>query len=303
MKRINTPTAENGRFVDGNRTIGKSATQFNAEWCNQVQEELWNTIKGLSGADPTGESEEELKLSLLGFVAALGLKSVELRKSTSGSNAVFKVLVEGDKISVSAEGDGLGGDNSHSQISRSSISFEKSTQNPSRTYRIEIGSEGVTVTDSNPSGTFSAELKGGVLRLNRGNAGVEISYDKVSTPNLFLTFDAKGRSTSGLDEISGMTAFENAGDGLPTLYFCAQKRASQQARDYFVLDSSAHDEGAVVMIKNVDDNYPITLYRESDTNFDYPLCEIAPHSTKCIVYQGAVATGSGTGVTHVWNVL
>lgn len=60
MKRINTPTAVNNRFVSGDKTIGRKATQFSAEWCNQIQEELWNLIKLLSGADPTGVSEHEL---------------------------------------------------------------------------------------------------------------------------------------------------------------------------------------------------------------------------------------------------
>ncbi len=54
MKRINTPTASSGKFVDGNPSIGRKATQFSAEWCNNVQMELWNAIKKLSGSDPAG---------------------------------------------------------------------------------------------------------------------------------------------------------------------------------------------------------------------------------------------------------
>lgn len=41
-------------FVDGNPSIGRKATQFNAEWCNNVQMELWNAIKKVSGSDPAG---------------------------------------------------------------------------------------------------------------------------------------------------------------------------------------------------------------------------------------------------------
>ena len=44
MKRINTPTASSGKFVDGNPSIGRKATQLSAEWCNNVQEELCNAI-------------------------------------------------------------------------------------------------------------------------------------------------------------------------------------------------------------------------------------------------------------------
>ena len=37
MKRINTATAVNGMFVDGNRTLGQKATQFSADWCSPLQ--------------------------------------------------------------------------------------------------------------------------------------------------------------------------------------------------------------------------------------------------------------------------
>ena len=59
MKKIATPTAVNGEFVDGNRETGRKATQFSAEWCNDVQNEIWNLIIGLKGSDPTGESQDE----------------------------------------------------------------------------------------------------------------------------------------------------------------------------------------------------------------------------------------------------
>lgn len=39
MKRIDTPTAVSGRFVDGNKTTGRKATQFSAEWCNHIAKE------------------------------------------------------------------------------------------------------------------------------------------------------------------------------------------------------------------------------------------------------------------------
>ena len=45
MKRINTPTASSGMFVDGNPLTGTKGTQFNAEWPNQVQEEICKLIE------------------------------------------------------------------------------------------------------------------------------------------------------------------------------------------------------------------------------------------------------------------
>ena len=61
MKRINTPTAtQDHKFRDGDRTTGLKATQFSAEWCNQVQEELCNLVKKWTGAEPTGLNDHEL---------------------------------------------------------------------------------------------------------------------------------------------------------------------------------------------------------------------------------------------------
>lgn len=76
MKRINTPTASSGKFVDGNPSIGRKATQFNAEWCNNVQEELCNAIHALTGADPTGAAEmNELGAALGGILGKVATSS------------------------------------------------------------------------------------------------------------------------------------------------------------------------------------------------------------------------------------
>lgn len=60
MKRINTATAVNGKFVDGNRTLGQKATRFSAEWCNAVQEELCAIVELITGAAVTGLSNHEV---------------------------------------------------------------------------------------------------------------------------------------------------------------------------------------------------------------------------------------------------
>ena len=181
MKRINTPTSSNGRFVDGNKITGRSATQFNAEWCNQIQEEICNLIKALTGAEPTGQSEEELKSAFMTHVAALGLKSIELYKTASGSNVLRKFLADGDGFDISVEGEGAS-DNSHVHFGRTGFYYEKSSSEPTRSYKVEVDSESVKVTDANHGGTFTAELKGGVVRVKRGNNGSEMDYEKVTTP-------------------------------------------------------------------------------------------------------------------------
>lgn len=60
MKRIDTATAVNGMFVDGNRALGKKATQFSAEWCNAIQEELCAIVELITGASVTGSSNHEV---------------------------------------------------------------------------------------------------------------------------------------------------------------------------------------------------------------------------------------------------
>ena len=66
MKRIDTATAVNGMFVDGNRALGKKATQFSAEWCNAIQEELCAIVELITGAAVTGSSNHEVIEALNG---------------------------------------------------------------------------------------------------------------------------------------------------------------------------------------------------------------------------------------------
>lgn len=89
MKRINTPTASSGKFVDGNPSIGRKATQLSAEWCNNVQEELCNAIHALTGADPTGAAEmNELGAALGGIVG----KVLVSDEDTSPNYLLFKLV-------------------------------------------------------------------------------------------------------------------------------------------------------------------------------------------------------------------
>ena len=66
MKRIDTPTAtEDHKFRDGNKSTGVQATQFNARWCNDIQEEICNVIKLFTGNDPIGGTQSEMASALL----------------------------------------------------------------------------------------------------------------------------------------------------------------------------------------------------------------------------------------------
>ena len=105
MKKINTPTSVNGAFVDGNPAVGRKATQFNAEWCNNVQMELWNAIKKVSGSDPAGaQTMDDFATALDTW---LGKVLVDSSDSTPGKLA-GKFYDVGSPIGVSAVNVGTG---------------------------------------------------------------------------------------------------------------------------------------------------------------------------------------------------
>lgn len=93
MKRINTATAVNGKFVDGNRTLGQKATQFSAEWCNAIQEELCAIVESITAAAVTGLSNHEVIDALNGDRTFRSVKvgSAEL-KVVSGLGASLSNL-------------------------------------------------------------------------------------------------------------------------------------------------------------------------------------------------------------------
>ena len=63
-----------------------------------------------------------------------------------------------------------------------------------RTYEVQVGTDGYSVSDANPSGTFTAEMKGGIVRAKRGNDGSAMDYEKVTTP-LVKADSIEGTST------------------------------------------------------------------------------------------------------------
>lgn len=103
MKKIATPTAVNGEFVNGNRETGRKATQFSAEWCNDIQNEIWNLICGLKGSDPTGESQDEA-------LKAVNRHIVEyLTQENLTSARIFEVLEAGKLPVLQIGGGGASG--------------------------------------------------------------------------------------------------------------------------------------------------------------------------------------------------
>ena len=124
MKRISTSTAVQNKFVDGNKSSGLKATQLNAEWFNQVQEEICKLLESagiIVGADDADNQLMQLFTSL--FVLQATLKSATCKKSFEGGYST--VAVDGEKISMSAAGDNVT-DNSTLNVSRLLQKFQKS---------------------------------------------------------------------------------------------------------------------------------------------------------------------------------
>lgn len=78
MKRISTATAVQNRFVDGNKSTGQKATQFSAEWCNQIQEEIAGLLEG--NGITLGGSENQL-FGLFSKIFSVGFGAIEMKKS------------------------------------------------------------------------------------------------------------------------------------------------------------------------------------------------------------------------------
>ena len=124
MKRISTATAVNNKFVDGDKSTGQKSTRLNAEWFNQVQEEICKLLEAAGitvGADDDDNQLMQLFTSL--FVLQATLKSATCKKSFEGGYST--VTIDGEKISMSADGDSFS-DNSSLNVSRLLQKFQKS---------------------------------------------------------------------------------------------------------------------------------------------------------------------------------
>ena len=139
MKRISTSTAVQNKFVDGNKATGQKATQFNAEWCNQVQEEICNLLEAAGVA--VGGNDHQLKdlLTVL-FVLDLKIKSMMCKKTITGGQST--VTSDGETISIGASGNGIT-DDSAAELSRLLLKLFKTSSGNS--LQSEVAPEHVAV--------------------------------------------------------------------------------------------------------------------------------------------------------------
>lgn len=139
MKRISTSTAVQHKFVDGNKATGQKATQFNAEWCNQVQEEICNLLEA-AGVTVGGNDHQLKDLLTVLFVLDLKLKSMMCKKTVTGGQST--VTSDGETISISASGNGIT-DDSAAELSRLLLKLFKTSSGNS--LQSEVSPEHVAV--------------------------------------------------------------------------------------------------------------------------------------------------------------
>lgn len=75
MHKIDTPSADDGQFVDKNSSLGIDGTVVDASWLNSVQDELCNMIEG-AGATLNKESVVQLRDAVESFIHDKTLKTV-----------------------------------------------------------------------------------------------------------------------------------------------------------------------------------------------------------------------------------
>lgn len=139
MKRISTATSVNNRFVDGNKSTGRKATQLNAEWFNQVQEEICKLLESAGITVGAGDADNQLmQLFTSLFVLQAAFKSLTCKKGFEGGYSL--VEIDGETLAMSASGEGVT-DNSALTVSRLLQKFQKS-----------ISGGGLLSTELSPSG-------------------------------------------------------------------------------------------------------------------------------------------------------
>lgn len=113
------------------------------------------------------------------------------------------------------------------------------------------------------------------------------------------TIGAQTRDGRTDSDYATMTSCETkAGTGVtPTEYLTAVNVTSGVGNDKFVLDSTKHSFGSVVLVTNTGEcstgqsNHDLVVYAASDTSYAYPLCEIPVYHSKMFRYCG---TAQGT---------
>lgn len=181
MKRINTPTASSGMFVDRNPFAGTKGTQFNAEWPNQVQEEICKLIE--AAGRTVGESDHQLKdIFTVLHVLEAKFKSLELLKAFTGGNST--VEINGENLKMSASGDAVS-DDSSLEISRMLLKFLKTT------------ADGKSCVEIKPSG-ISFKIGSGLSEVATISCNVETGAITISSTAGNIIFSGKINASSGV---------------------------------------------------------------------------------------------------------
>lgn len=103
MKRTDADGSVEGKFSDGSPEQGLPATVINAEFLNNIQEEICNFIEE-AGLTLDGTDQKQLWKALLAvFAAGLSLGDSAVHGSGSGSNS--SATLNHDKLGVAATGD------------------------------------------------------------------------------------------------------------------------------------------------------------------------------------------------------
>lgn len=75
MHKIDTPSADDGQFVDNNPSLGIDGTVVDASWLNSVQDEICNMIEG-AGITLNKRSVVQLREAVAWFIHGKTLKTV-----------------------------------------------------------------------------------------------------------------------------------------------------------------------------------------------------------------------------------
>ena len=107
------------------------------------------------------------------------------------------------------------------------------------------------------------------------------------------TIGAQTRNGRTSSDYATMTSCETkAGTGVTPTEYLTAVYASTVGNDKFVLDSTKHSFGSVVIVTNTGEcstgpsNHDLVVYAASDTSYAYPLCEIPVYHSKMFRYCG-----------------
>lgn len=168
MRRINTSTSINGRFRNGNKSTGTKATQFNAEWCNAVQEEICKLIEA-AGLTVDGSEDQLKRIFTVLYVLDATLKSAAFRKTFPGGYS--DAVISGEKLLMDAHGDSVT-DLSSSELSRMGVFVNKPDGAGSGgASDVEITATGIVAKHTDQSNNV---------------VKTEISYNEIKTITEFL---------------------------------------------------------------------------------------------------------------------